>query len=304
MSLRKTVTTMSGIGLLLALVIGATIESGDDELSIIEAILLGVIEGVTEYLPVSSTAHLSITEDLLGLTNTPKGQQAADAYAIVIQIGAIAAVLGLYRHRISSLTRGLLGFDPIGRRLAFGVIIAFIPSAAVGLALGDLIKDELFSTWPIVAAWLIGGVALLSPRLTTSTRNRPLEELPTRAAALVGIAQVLALWPGTSRSLVTIAAALAIGLSLSAAIEFSFLLGLVTLSAATGYQLLNEGDLIIDIFGLTNSVIGIVTAGAAAWIAVNWMVRYLQQRPLAIFGWYRIAVASLVAILTITTELL
>ncbi len=120
-------------------------------------------------------------------------------------------------------------------------------------------------------------------------------------AAVIGLAQVLALWPGTSRSLVTIIAALAVGLSLPAAVEFSFLLGLVTLSAATGYELLNEGDTIVGAFGWTNSLVGIAAAAVTAWAAVRWMVSYLQRRPLSIFGMYRISAAFVVAFVALAT---
>lgn len=287
-----------------AVVASAATQSGDAELSTSEALLLGVIEGVTEYLPVSSTAHLAITEDLLGLTGTPEGRKAADSYAIVIQFGAIAAVLGLYRGRLLSLGRGVFGTDPQGRRLSVAILVAFTPAAAAGLLVGDAIKDDLFSTGPIVAAWALGGLALLWPRLTTTSSTRPLEELTIEAAAIIGAAQVLALWPGTSRSLVTIIAALAVGLSLSAAVEFSFLLGLITLSTATGYEMLNNGNAIIDTFGWRNSLLGITAAAVTAWAAVTWMVAYLQRRPLSIFGFYRIAIAVAVALIAGTTDVL
>lgn len=287
-----------------AVVASAATQSGDAELSTSEALLLGVIEGGTEYLPVSSTAHLAITEDLLGLTGTPEGRKAADSYAIVIQFGAIAAVLGLYRGRLLSLGRGVFSTDPQGRRLSVAILVAFTPAAAAGLLVGDAIKDDLFSTGPIVAAWALGGLALLWPRLTTASSTRPFEELTIEAAAIIGAAQVLALWPGTSRSLVTIIAALAVGLSLSAAVEFSFLLGLITLSAATGYEMLNNGNEIIDTFGWRNSLLGITAAAVTAWAAVTWMVAYLQRRPLSIFGFYRIAIAAAVALIAATTGVL
>lgn len=288
------------VGVVAVVVASAAARSGDAELSTSEALLLGMIEGVTEYLPVSSTAHLAVTEDLLGLTSTAEGQDAADSYAIVIQVGAIAAVLGLYRIRVVSIARGILGADPAGRRLAVAIVTAFAPAALAGLLAGDAIKNNLFSTWPIVVAWLVGGLALLWPRLTTPVGAMPLEDLSIRAASIIGAAQVLALWPGTSRSLITIIAALAVGLGLSAAVEFSFLLGLVTLSAATGYELLRGGDAIVATFGLGNSVVGIAAAAVTAWFAVTWMVGYLERRPLSIFGWYRISIAVLVALIALT----
>ncbi|GJM36699.1 MAG: undecaprenyl-diphosphatase 2 [Acidimicrobiales bacterium] len=289
------------IGVLVAVAASAAAEAGDAELSTSEALVLGMIEGVTEYLPVSSTAHLAITEVLLGLTSTPEGKTAADSYAIVIQVGAIAAVLGLYRRRVVTLARGVLGFDPAGRRLALAILTAFVPAAVVGLVAGDAIKNNLFSTWPILAAWVVGGLALLWPRLTTTSATRPLEELSIGAAAIIGAAQVLALWPGTSRSLITIIAALAVGMGLPAAVEFSFLLGLVTLSAATGYELLSGGDAITATFGWRSSIVGVAAAAVTAWLAVTWMVAYLQRRPLSIFGWYRISIACVVAVVALAT---
>lgn len=289
------------IGVLVAVAASAAAEAGDAELSTSEALVLGMIEGVTEYLPVSSTAHLAITEVLLGLTSTPEGKTAADSYAIVIQVGAIAAVLGLYRRRVVTLARGVLGFDRAGRRLALAILTAFVPAAVVGLVAGDAIKNNLFSTWPILAAWVVGGLALLWPRLTTTSATRPLEELSIGAAAIIGAAQVLALWPGTSRSLITIIAALAVGMGLPAAVEFSFLLGLVTLSAATGYELLSGGDAITATFGWRSSTVGVAAAAVTAWLAVTWMVAYLQRRPLSIFGWYRISIACVVAVVALAT---
>lgn len=284
------------VGVVVAAVIAAaTLQAGDTDLSLGEAVLLGIVEGVTEYLPVSSTAHLAIVQDALGLTSTTNGQRAADAYAIVIQIGAIAAVLGLYRTRLVTLSTALLGRQDAGRSAAFALVAAFVPAAIIGLSFGDLIKDRLFSTWPIVAAWVIGGLALLWPRLTTPSGRRPFDSLTVRDGSIIGLAQALALWPGTSRSLVTILAALAVGLSLAAAVEFSFLLGLITLSSATGYQLLLDGDVILEEFGLASALVGVVTAAVTAWVAVRWMVSYLEHHRLAIFGYYRLGVAALVA---------
>ena len=300
---RRGIAAVATAGLI-ALIVSAIAKAGDDTLSSSEALLLGVVEGVTEYLPVSSTAHLAITGDLLGITNTPEGRQAADSYAIVIQIGAIAAVIGLYRGRLVSVARGLIGLDPAGRRVARAVVVAFVPAAAAGILAGDAIKNELFSTWPIVAAWAVGGLVLLWPRLTVATGRLPLEAVSVRAAALVGLVQVLALWPGTSRSLVTIVAALAVGMSLPAAVEFSFLLGLVTLSAATGYELFSDGDSIIDTFGWRTSILGVVAAAVTAWASVRWMISYLERRPLSVFGWYRISVAGVVALVALSTDLL
>lgn len=295
---------LAGVVVAAVVIVSAILQAGDTDLSLGEALLLGVVEGVTEYLPVSSTAHLAIMQDALGLTSTPNGQRAADAYAIVIQIGAIAAVLGLYRTRLVILSTALFGRHDAGRSAALALIAAFVPAAIIGLAFGDLIKDRLFSTWPIVAAWVIGGLALLWPRLTTPSGHRHFDSLTMRDGLIIGMAQALALWPGTSRSLVTILAALAVGLSLAAAVEFSFLLGLITLGSATGYQLLLDGDVILNEFGLASTLVGVVTAALTAWLAVRWMVSYLERHPLAIFGYYRLGVASVVAVVAAFTTVL
>ncbi len=159
---------------------------------------------------------------------------------------------------------------------------------------GQAIKTELFSTWPIVATWALGGLALLWPRLTATSSTRPLEELTVGAAAMIGAAQVLALWPGTSRSLVTIIAALAVGLSLSAAVEFSFLLGVITLLAATCYKALKAGPVMVEAYGWTPMLIGSIAAWLSAVLAVKWMVSYLKKHGMAIFGYYRVALAVIV----------
>lgn len=260
----------------------------------LKAIVLGAVEGFTEYLPVSSTGHLLVTQRLLGL-GEGDAKAAADTYVIAIQIGAILAVVVLYWRRLGQLVQGVIGRDVDGRKLLLRLIIAFVPAALVGLLLGDTIKRELFGPWPVVAAWLVGGIFLVwwNPR----PGNLDLTSLTARHAVIIGAAQVLALWPGMSRSLVTIAAALAIGLSMSAAIEFSFLLGLATLSAATLYDLAKDGQTILDDYGWRTPLLGGVVAFITAVIAVRWLVSFLRTRPLSIFGWYRIGIAAATAAL-------
>ena len=259
------------------------------DLSTLDSVILGIVEGITEYLPVSSTGHLVVVQRWLGLGD-PAGRDAADTYAIAIQIGAILAVLLLYRRRVGSMLRGVAGRDPDGRRVLGLLVTSFIPAAALGAAFGDAIKDELFSPGPVVVAWLVGGVFLLvwKPR----EGNASLVEMTTTNAAVIGFAQALALWPGVSRSLVTIAAALLVGLSLSAALEYSFLLGLATLSAATVFDLAKNGDQLVNDYGLARPLLGVVVAFVTAAAAVKWLVGYLGRKPLSRFGWYRIAVAG------------
>ena len=260
-----------------------------DLLSFPEAILLGIVEGITEFLPVSSTGHLLVVSDLIGF-GQGEAANAADTYAIAIQFGAILAVLALYRTRVWSMMQGVAGRDAHGLSVLKVLVAAFLPAALLGVALGDRIKDALFGPLPVAIAWAIGGLVLLVwvPRGGSTS----LHELTVRSALIIGVAQGIALWPGVSRSLVTLIAGLAIGLSLAAAIEFSFLLGLVTLTAATVFDTARNGGELVDMFGITTPLVGVFTAFVTALIAVRWMVNYLGSRSLAIFGWYRIGIAA------------
>jgi len=266
-----------------------------------QAALLGLVEGVTEYLPVSSTGHLSVVQELLGLTATPEEKAASDAFAICMQAGAIIAVFLVSFGRIRRMVGGMLGRDKDGLKLLGNLAVAFVPAAVVGLLLEERIKHSLFGIWPIAAAWLVGGVFILAVLNRRRLKEgAALESLGWQSALIIGLMQVLALWPGVSRSLVTIAGALFVGLSVSAAVEFSFLLGLVTLGAATVYEGIRKGHLIVQAFGVTAPVVGLVVAAVAAFVAVRWMVEYLKTRSLAVFGWYRIAAAAAVAVLAIS----
>jgi undecaprenyl-diphosphatase len=270
-------------------------------MSVPQAAILGIVEGVTEYLPISSTGHLTVVQNLLGLWATPEEKSASDAYAICIQAGAIIAVLLIYWRRIKGMAAGIIGRDKDGLRLFGGLVVAFIPAALFGLVLEARIKHYLYGIWPVAAAWLVGGLFIIAVLARRGTREgRPLEGLTWQTALLIGCAQVLALWPGVSRSLATIAAGLFVGLTLSAAVEFSFLLGLLTLGAATLYEGIKLGPQIVHTFGWVSPIVGLVVAAVAAFAAVRWMVEYLRTRSLAIFGWYRIAVAVLAAVLVVT----
>lgn len=265
-------------------------------LSVLEAIVLGLVEGVTEYLPVSSTGHLLVVGELLGIGNG--AEQALDTFSIAIQFGAILAVLVLYRSRVASVARGLVGRDESGRAVAMRVALAFLPAAIIGLAAGDALKEALFGPVPVTIAWAIGGVFLLVWRPRAGRLS--LEEVPLRAVLAIGVAQVAALWPGVSRSLVTLVAALAVGLTLAAAVEFSFLLGVVTLSAATFLDLARNGGEMVDAFGVATPVVGLVTAFVTAVVAVRWMVTWLETRSLRIFGWWRLGAAGVATLLLAT----
>lgn len=258
-------------------------------MTLLQALILGIVEGVTEFLPVSSTGHLILTERLLGIERS----DAADAYAICIQSGAIVAVLGLYRERVRQLLLGLAGRDPAGRRLFIQLVVAFMPAAVLGLLFEKKIDEVLFGLWPVVAAWAIGGGAILLLRGRGGTRT--LSDVDLRTAFLVGLAQCLALWPGTSRSLATILGALALGLSVPAAVEFSFLLGLETLGAATAYKGLKHGGEMLDAFGPAPLLMGFVAAAISAAISVKWLVGWLQSHGMEVFAIWRLGLAAVVA---------
>lgn len=271
-------------------------------MDLIQAFILGLVEGLTEYLPVSSTGHLLLAQRLMGIASS----DAADAFAICIQAGAILAVLGLYHRRVGDMALGMLGRSAGGRKLAWNILAAFIPAAGLGFVLEKTIKKYLFGNewglWPVVAAWFVGGVAILAVsffrrgRRSRETPGLSLDDLTVRMAVIVGVAQCLAMWPGVSRSLITIVGGLLVGLSLPAAVEFSFLLGVLTLSAATAYDALRHGREMLEAFGPAPLAVGFVAAWISAMLAVKWMVGYLNKHGMDIFGWYRIGLAIVVAI--------
>ena len=269
---------------------------GASDLGWIEAVVLGLVEGLTEYLPVSSTGHLLVASRLLGIGGDGRTERALDTYAICIQSGAILAVLVLYRHRTAQLVRGAVGRSPGGRRILAALAVAFAPAAVTGFLAGAMVKSLLFGVVPVAVAWIAGGLFILG------TRNRPwiagdrldLELIGVRRAAVIGLAQTVALWPGISRSLVTILAALFVGCSMKAAVEFSFLLGLVTLGAATAYEALRSGPEVIEVFGVATPALGLVVAFAAALTSIRWMVGWLEIRSLDVFGWYRVGIGAVV----------
>jgi undecaprenyl-diphosphatase len=286
--------------------------SAEKQLSNGQAVVLGVVEGITEYLPVSSTGHLVVIERLMNLpkntTGSPeevaKSKEALDAYTVIIQFGAIIAVLVLYRRRVGQVFQGLVGKSESGRNLLLCLIAAFIPAAVVGLALSKKIDEHLLKPGPVAAAWIVGGLVILAlyKKLSPSHGGgKALEGMTVKTAFIIGCAQALALWPGTSRSLVTIVAAVLLGMSLVAAVEFSFLLGLLTLTAATGLSVLKHGKLVHDTFGTTAPLIGMVVAGIAAALAVGTFVKFLGRRDLRGFGIYRIAAGIITLVLMATT---
>jgi undecaprenyl-diphosphatase len=273
------------------------------------------VEGVTEYLPVSSTGHLLLAQRIMGIggrtdAESPEARnrkEASDAYAICIQGGAIMAVLFLYARRVRGMALGVLGRDPAGRRLTVSVGLAFLPAAIVGLLLEGRIKSHLFGPWPVVGAWFAGGAVILW--VASQMRRRPsragsaLEAMAWPGAVLIGLIQCVAMWPGVSRSLATILGGLAAGLSLPAAVEFSFLLGVVTLGAATASDALRHGQAMLAAFDWTSMAVGFAAAFVSAVLAVRWMVGYLSRHGLGIFGYYRLAAALVTAALLLSGRL-
>jgi undecaprenyl-diphosphatase len=270
---------------------------------IIQAIILGLVEGLTEYLPVSSTGHLLLTQRLLGI----ESNEVSAAFAVSIQAGAILAVLGLYRQRVASMIMGVAGRDETGRRLALNLLAAFIPAAVLGLLLEKTIKKYLFGgdtwgLWPVVAAWFVGGLAILAVSLARRRRGASpatgldLADLTWKMAVIVGAAQCIAMWPGVSRSLITIVGGVLVGLSLPAAVELSFLLGVITLGAATAKDILDHGSAMLSAYGWPALTAGFLSAWLSAVLAVKWMVGYLKSHGMEIFGWYRVGLAVAVAI--------
>lgn len=297
------------------------------ELSYADALILGLVEGITEYLPVSSTGHLILTNAALGLDgDTPVRNRAGEIimiatedeagmrpytigeaaydYVIVIQAGAIAAVIILYWNSIVTIVMGCAGVSAKGRRLLINLIAAFLPAAIVGLLLNDLIEELLGDNIHAVAgALVVGAIVMLIVERVRHRGNKAavppedgptIYELPVHKAFMIGCFQCFAMWPGTSRSMATIVGGYVAGLSPAHAAEFSFLLGLITLTAASGYTLLNDGNEMLQALSVGPVLLGCIVAFIASALAIKWLVSYLSKHGLALFAWYRIALAALV----------
>jgi undecaprenyl-diphosphatase len=283
-------------------------------MSILEATILGLVEGVTEYLPISSTGHLIIAAALLGLDG-PEEKAAVDAFLIVIQGGAILAVLGLYWSRVRQMLAGLAGRNEIGGRLLRNLVIAFMPAGILGPLLNDTIQRHLFAASPVLIALGVGGIVMIG--LTPWQRRFfhggghddpenmhsfvDLEHLTWRRALLIGLLQCVAMWPGTSRSMMTIVGGMVTGLRPKQAAEFSFLLGLPTLGGACVYSLagnlLGAEENMFETLGVAPLVVGISVATISAAIAIKWLVGYLSRHGVAVFGWYRLALCVVLGVL-------
>ena len=263
-----------------------------------QAIVLGLVEGITEYLPVSSTGHLILTASLLRL-DRPETKDALDAYLIVVQGGAILAVVVLYWPRIVQMLRGLAGRDPAGLRLLVNLVVAFVPAAIAGALFGRVVKARLFSDAPVLVALAVGGLWMIWLGRRGREQRDDVTAISWQTALAIGLFQTLALWPGTSRSMVTIGGGMLLGLGAVTAAEFSFLLGLPTLGAACLHDLAGTarhagpgGASMFATLGAGPALVGIVIAALAAAVAVRWLVAFLTRHGLAPFGWYRLALTA------------
>jgi undecaprenyl-diphosphatase len=266
-----------------------------DGVLLIKALIMGIVEGLTEFLPISSTGHLIITGDLLHFLD--KDQR--DLFEIFIQLGAILAVVWEYRHKLIHVLGGL-GRDPQARGFLWNVLIAFLPAAVLGVLLKDAITAYLFSPIPVAAAFVLGGLVILwAERRPHTIRVEDVDTMRWKDALKVGLAQCLALIPGTSRSGSSIIGGLLFGLSRKAATEFSFFLAIPTLGAACLYDLYKSRHL------LDTHLTGLLAAGFAmsfvcALLAVRGLLRYISRHDFTIFAWYRIAFGAVVLLTAVT----
>ncbi len=298
------------------------------DMSYYDALVLGLVEGVTEYLPVSSTGHLVIANYFLGLdadeplydshgNRFPTGKfdeesglplyytmkQACNAYAVIIQIGAILAVAIIYWQSLMRMLMGLLGKDGGGLRLLRNLICAFMPAAVIGLLLHDFIEEKLFGILPVIFALAAGGVLMLVVQKRYDARSKSDSEdfdicdMTVMQSLMVGLLQCLALWPGTSRSMMTILGGYFAGLKPAKAAEFSFLLGLVTLSAASLFKIAKDGSAIAATLSIGPLALGLFVAFVSAALSVKWLVGFLNRRGLAAFSYYRFAVAAILLVI-------
>jgi undecaprenyl-diphosphatase len=272
-----------------------------DTLLLIKALIMGVVEGLTEFLPVSSTGHLIVVGSLLNL-ESPKGP----VFGISIQSGAIFALMWLYRQKISTLvssacfSQGQEAHN--ARRLIKNVAIAFIPAGVLGLLFGKSIQDHLFTTEVVATAFIVGGVAILwleawyqriHPQRKAKAQEGSLETMRTKDALVVGLCQCLALVPGTSRSGASIMGGIVGGLNRVAAVEFSFFLAMPTLLVAGLYSLYKARDL-LTLADLPFFAVGFMAAFFSAWVSVRWLLRYISTHSFVAFAWYRIVVGCFI----------
>jgi undecaprenyl-diphosphatase len=256
---------------------------------LIKALVLGVVEGLTEFLPISSTGHLILAGDLLDFSD-----ERAKVFEIVIQTGAMLAIVWEYRLKFWRAAAGLVR-EPTARRFVTNLIVAFIPAAVLGLAFGRLIKAYLFHAVPVALAFIVGGIIILwvERSLRPKARVDRVDDMTWQDALKVGIAQAFALIPGTSRAGATIIGGMLFGLSRRAATEFSFFLAVPTLIAAGAYDFWKNRALFapsdVGLFA-----VGSLAAFASAFLCVRWLLRYIATHDFTPFAWYRIAFGAVV----------
>lgn len=261
-------------------------------MTLVVAIVLGIVEGLTEYLPVSSTGHLILAGHFLG------GDSEADkAFEIVIQLGAILAVLVYYRALLWQRARQLPSGTPEATRLLSALVAGFLPTAAVGLVARKAIKAHLFGAQPVAIALMAGGVVMIAIELGRGRKpddgESRLEEVTPLRGFLIGVGQCASLVPGTSRSMATIVSGQLVGLTTATAAEFSFLLALPTLGAATLYEAYKSRHDLMTL-GVAPVAVGMVTSFVVAWAVIAVFIAYLKRRGLLPFGFYRIILGAAV----------
>lgn len=255
---------------------------------IIKAVLLGIVEGVTEFLPVSSTGHLLLVERFFGLDESGFWK----SFAVLIQLGAILAILVLYFSRLWHIATNMFS-DPAARRFVIGVLVAFLPAAVIGGALGGLIKAHLFNPWVVCFSLIVGGAVLLwVDRIDHNPRYHDATAFPLPMYLIIGIAQCAAMVPGVSRSGATIVSAMLLGADKRAAAEFSFFLAIPTMVGAFAYDFYkNRGEMSYD--HLVIIAIGFVVSFIAAAIVVRTFLDFVTRNGFAFFAWWRVIVGVL-----------
>jgi len=259
-----------------------------------KALVLGVVEGLTEFLPISSTGHLILVGDLLGFSD-----EKAKVFEIVIQCGAIRAIFPAYRAKFWSVIVNL-PTQRSAQRFAFNLLVAFVPIAVLGLLLGKAIKAALFKPIPVAIAFIVGALVILwAERRRHIVRVESVDDMTWTDALKIGFAQCCALIPGTSRAGATIIGGLLFGLSRRAATEFSFFLAVPVLFAASGYELYKQRAL-LSADDLSMFLVGFLFAFLAAFLCVRWLLRYISQHDFTAFAWYRLAFGALILITAYT----
>lgn len=264
-----------------------------------QALVLGVVEGLTEFVPVSSTGHLILTGAWLGLDATEAQKAAVDAFDIVIQAGAWLACCLYYARWIGKRLAGVLSDDIVeaaaGWRLIFNLGAAFVPVVIVGLLFRKAIKAVLFGPLPVAIALAVGGVVMLvADRLQRKDAVDDLDRMTLKQAMVVGVMQCFALIPGTSRSMSTIIGGMAAGLSARAAADFSFLLAIPVLGSATAYELLKEWQVMSAHIGWQAMILGLVASFVVGWASISVFLRIIVAKGLSPFGVYRVGLAGVV----------